>query len=163
MMTIENPNPEISDSSPDAVEEEIRSLGDTLASRAHDDRKQAGEALSARKRAWATWPLAAVLVVVAALVTTLNVTGVGYFERALPPPEPQAVERGLEADLLAAVGYVEDYRTEHGRLPDTVEDLGMASEDFGYRRVGEDYVVTVARGAMTREHDSRFAAPGGGP
>jgi hypothetical protein len=148
--------------SEDIVEDEIRELGQTVSSRAANESAAADVANERSERKVATWPVAAVLVVITAGLTAMNVAEVGIFRRSAPPPDPAEISRGLEVELLAAVGYVEDYRTEHGRLPGSLEAMGLGGDEFEFTPTDDGYRIVVAREGQRREYDSRLALEGAG-
>jgi hypothetical protein len=112
---------------------------------------------------WRSWPIAAVLLAIAAGLTVANIAGWGPFQR-IQPPSPQQVQWQTELELLVLIGYIEDYQEDHGRLPQTLEQLDV---DFGdtvveyveYADAGErGFVVTVTKkGKVRLSYDSRDA------
>lgn len=139
------------------VEKEIGELTKDLATP-----KEAPPPTPARPRGpslWRSWPIAAVLLVIAAGLTVANIAGWGPFQR-IQPPSPQQVQWQTELELLVLVGYIEDYQEEHGRLPQTLEQIDL---DFGdtaveYVEAGDrSFVVTVTKGEVRLSYDSRYA------
>ena len=135
------------------VEKEIGELTKDLATP-----KEAPPPTPARPRG-PSWPIAAVLLVIAAGLTVANIAGWGPFQR-IQPPSPQQVQWQTELELLVLVGYIEDYQEEHGRLPQTLEQIDL---DFGdtaveYVEAGDrSFVVTVTKGEVRLSYDSRYA------
>ena len=144
--------------SDDDIEHEIESLSRKVSS---DTRATAVAAEKASRRATkslASWPLAGLLVLIALALTVMNVMGIGHFRRTLPEPTPAERADWLQADLLAAVGYVEDYTTEHGRIPNSVQEMGLAGDEFAYEPLADGYLIVVERDGLRQEYDSRLAA-----
>ena len=137
------------------VEREIGDLTETLKSR----EQPAGPApQSTAPPFWRSWPVAISALLVAVVLTAANLAGLGPYRRSPPEPTAREQEHINELELLALVGYIEDYRAEHGRLPDSVDQLDV---DFGttvvdYELIDEDeFVVTVSKGRVLGTYDSR--------
>jgi len=142
----------------DNVEQEIGELTENLAT-SKEEPAPHRQTQPGAPSLWRSWPVAVVLLVIAAGLTAANLAGWGPFQR-IQPPIPELVQQLSELELLVLVGYIEDYQEEHGRLPQT---LGQLDVDFGdtvveYDDVGDqNFVVTVTKGEMRRSYDSRDA------
>jgi hypothetical protein len=111
---------------------------------------------------WRSTPVAVLLLVIAAGLTVANVVGWGPYQRGQPPISHQT-EKLAELEMLILVDSIADYQEEHGRLPQTLEQLDL---DFGdtvveYVEAGDGgFVVSVSKGEVRRSYDSRDAASG---
>jgi hypothetical protein len=146
----------------DEIEGEIRDLGQKVSSGVSDDAEAAEKATGLSQKAVATWPVAVLLIVVTVVLTGMNLAGIGFFRASLPAPTQEEISDGLELDLLAAVGYVEDFATENGRLPSSAEEMGLAGDEFAYEPLADGYRIVAERDGQRREYDSRLALAGSG-
>jgi hypothetical protein len=84
-----------------------------------------------------------------------NIAQWGAPPEALPPAEEENVQR---VSLFVASRVIESYRSEHGRLPVSLEEAGLTHPAMEYRREGEIYTIQV-RG----DHGSRTYRSSEGP
>ena len=159
-LTAEAENEEIVDTAPvsgEEVEREISELTEDLAAAKPAEAPQPKP--EQQPSFWRSWPVAAVALAVAVVMTVANLAGLGPWARGPEPLTNPEQQRLSELELLALVGYIEDYRDQHGRLPGTIDVLEI---DFGtavaeYDRVDEtDFVVAISRGDIRRTFDSRL-------
>lgn len=143
----------------DSIEEEIGLLTEDLAAT-----KESAPPPPAAPRGpslWRSWPVAAVLSAIAAAMTIAHLMGLGPYRHGPPPRTPQQQQQQGELELLALVGYIEDYQEEHGRPPRTLDQLDLDVGDlvFDYEPFGEeDFVVSLTKGGALHSYDSRQPA-----
>jgi hypothetical protein len=81
------------------------------------------------------------------IVSLLFVTVVAHNVRAwTPDPVPQPVvmqQRTAQVSLLVAGQRIEAFRTEHGRLPTSLEEAGLPSTNLQYSVDGDRYQLVV--------------------
>jgi len=151
------------------VDQEIHSL--TTALGAEDSANDVPDApAKARIAPWRSWPAAIILLIVAAALTVANVVGVGAFKSQVPEPSAAEIEEQLRLELLATMGYIDDYREEHGVLPSNLTKLDSEpGEGVEYQLVDEaTYLLTAAHDSTRITYDSKvdpadfFGELGGG-
>ena len=55
------------------------------------------------------------------------------------PLAPEVAENAAKVSVFVAASQVESFREVNGRLPDTLEEVGLEAEGLDYRRVGDGY------------------------
>jgi len=144
------------------IEREIGDLTETLASQ----KPPSGPSDASQFKATSflrSWPVAIVALLFSIALTVVNLAGWGPFQRVSEQPTQREYDQKNELELLALVGYIEDYRVDHGQLPDAVEQLGI---DLGDRSVEYevfdegDFVVTLINGPVVGSYDSRRQTSG---
>ncbi len=138
------------------VEREIGKLTEDLA--ANKPPEPVPTPSESAPRIWESWPVALVAIVIAVVMTIFNLTGYGLARRASEPPTPRELQQTSDLELLALIGYIEEYREDHGRLPSNVDQLEI---DFGstavdYEMVNDtEFIVMVSRNGLSSTFDSR--------
>lgn len=146
------------------VERKIGELTDELAAA-----RPAPAAPSPRKPAatpfWRSLPVAIVALLIAIAMTVANLVGWGPLQGGPAPPTPAEERQTHELELLALVGYIEDYRADHDRLPGELDelelDLGDAAAEYDLVDDGQ-FVVALIKNGERRTYDSRLE-PSDGP
>ena len=125
-----------------------RSTGSEYADSVHGVLKRAAEADAAQgqqiepKRAILTrGPVLAVLGVVFAGVVFYNIQS---FKPPPPAVTPEQAQLTSGISVMIATQAIEAYREEHGRLPESLAELGFPDGSLEYRVSGEDYELSVA-------------------
>jgi len=141
------------------IEREIGNLTETLASQKPPAPSDASQPKA--PSFWRSWPVAIAILLFSIALTVVNLAGWGPFQRVSEQPTQREYDQKNELELLALVGYIQDYRVDHGRLPEAVEQLGI---DLGDRTVEyevfdeSDFVVTLTTGPVVGSYDSRLEA-----
>ena len=73
------------------------------------------------------------------------------FMEEAPPPPPTQEETVLPANLYIAAQSIEAFRSENGRLPSDLEEVGLPTESFRYRITGSNYELTAVGVHGTQE------------
>lgn len=142
----------------EAVENEIGELTRGLAGKDAEDTPRPREP-EPGPSFWRSWPVAIVALLISGALTVLNIAGLGPYKRGPAQPSTTEIEQTHELELLALVGYIEDYREQRGRLPSNLADLevDLAGVETEYRVIDEaDFVVSVIKGPVTKTFDSRI-------
>lgn len=153
-------NPDADELEGHEVEQEIGQLTEDLAASKNGEHPPQ-QPPQAAPSIWRSWPVAVFLMTISVAVTIANFAGWGPFQRDPTPLTQQQEQRVSELELLALVGYIEDYQEDKGRLPQNLESLEI---DLGESVVvyelinNEDYMVTVSRGEVQQTFDSRRGA-----
>jgi len=122
--------------------EYAKSVQDVLAHAAEVD-KAAGHRTSPRKASAASGPVLGVVALIFAAVVYYNVR---LFTAEPAPLTPQQAEMSSGISLMIATQAVEAYRTEHGRLPESLEELGFPAGSMAYRVSGDEYELGASQG-----------------
>lgn len=98
-----------------------------------------------RTARWNTLPVATALVIIAVVLTTINVAvGRAADDRLTPvDQESDAIVR-----IQMAMDDIEAFRSETGRLPTTLGELGADLYSLDYSAVGSDYALSAVVGSM---------------
>ncbi len=108
------------------------------------------------------WALAWVLAATAGLLTLLNVTGASPWGVKLPPRLNPSAGDAAEIALRFAVEEVEAYREAHGRLPRSVDDLGLGNTvSWAYAPQGDQMHYTLSATVRGKQatFNSAFQTP----
>ena len=120
--------PERPDQNAAPRDEVLKAAAQATAQVAADIAEQADAARrEPKRRAWAA-PLAAVLSLVAIVMWVVFPPHVDTTD----PRSPVRVERDLKIEMASLATQIDDWRTEHGALPDSLAETGATSESVQY-------------------------------
>lgn len=100
--------------------------------------------------------LLAILLPLLVALTAANLLGYGPFNVPVETPSSLNLLQQMRAGASYAVDEIQAFQEEHGRFPDTLEELGSPDEGaWAYERLGPGrYRITVIDGDFSVLYDS---------
>lgn len=97
--------------------------------------------------------MAGILALTALVLTALNISGVGPFNRSGAPLSNSEISEHLEGTLVFAREEISDFEAEHHRLPENLEESGLQDmADIEYRKYTDSsYHIRVREAGQFRD------------
>ena len=113
-----------------------------------------GHAIEAYPSTPTPWAKRSAILLAAAFVvmTAWNIYRFQQGPPAPPPPSPVQTKQALYLGVMK----IDTYRRAHGATPNSLDDLDLPQEWFGYRRIDADhYALSFRANGAALEYDSR--------